>query len=235
MNAVRKRLIWFCLAFLTGAWPLSLPAQSDSAVDGVTLKDGKLYSLRGEERELLTDKLVFPLNIKVDPKGTFKVGNGADRTLTAGQVLRRDGWLLSPDGSIQPVFDHVAMQSGRVVVMRDGQTTALTQPMVFPNNLNIAPDGLCVYPNGLRSRLVDGLMFRLDGTTIPTKDTVSLKNGRVVVQRDGALISLVPSQVMGMNDGTRVRGDGSITKPDGTTTRLREGQTILLDGVNGRP
>ena len=235
MNAVRKWWLWFCLAFLAGAWPLSLPAQSDNPVDGVTLKDGKLYTTRGDQTELLKGKLEFPPNIKFDPKGTFKVGDGADRTLTAGQVLRRDGWLLSPDGSIRPVFDHVAMLSGRVVVVRDGQTTPLAQPMVFPNNLNIAPNGLCVYPDGLRSRLVDGLLFRLDGTAIPTKDTISLKNGRAVVQRDGALISLVPSQVMGMNDGTRVRGDGFIMKPDGSTSQLREGQTIIVDGVKGRP
>jgi len=36
---------------------------------------------------------------------------------------------------------------------------------------------------------------------------------------------------MGMADGTRVRGDGLIQEQDGTTTQLREGQTILFEGV----
>jgi hypothetical protein len=78
---------------------------------------------------------------------------------------------------------------------------------------------------------MDGQLFRLDGTAIVPKDTVTLKNGRVVVQRDGSLISLSPVQIMGMNDGTRVRGDGLIQNPDGTTVQLHEGQTILVEGV----
>src|SRR5256886_4040985 len=49
----------------------------------------------------------------------------------------------------------------------DGQAGTITEPMTFPNNLTISPDGSCVYPNGNRSRLADGQLFRLDGTSIP--------------------------------------------------------------------
>ena len=122
------------------------------------------------------------------------------------------------------------MQNGHVIVVRDGEATTLTEPMRFPNNLNIAPDGSCNYPDGSSSRLADGQVFRLDGTTIPAKDAVTLKNGRVVVQKDGTLIPLSSGQIMGMNDGTRVYGDGQIQKQDGTTTQLHEGQTILIAG-----
>ncbi len=210
---------------------MNLQAQSDSAADAVTVKDGKIYTVQGDQFDLLTENLKFPFNINISTNGTFKIAGGKERRLEAGQILRRDGWLLNPNGSIEPVFNHVAMQAGRVIVVRDGQAASLMSTMTFPNNLRVAPDGLCVYPDGGSSRLIDGQLFQLDGTAIAPKDTITLKNGRVVVQKDGSLITLAPVQILGMNDGTRVSGSGSIQRRDGSPTQLREGETILVDGV----
>jgi hypothetical protein len=221
----------FCLGFLPVVCAPSLQAQTNNPADGVTVKGEEVYCIRGEQLEVLTDNLKLSSDIEVNTNGCFKVGNGQERKLEEGQVLRRDGWLLNRDGSVWPVFDYVAMKEGKVIVVRDGRAETLTAPTTFPGNLKIAPDGSCVYPNGSSARLVDGQLFRLDGTSVPAKDTVTLKNGRVVVQKSGTLISLTPSQIMGMNDGTRVRGDGSIMNRDGTITQLREGQTVLIEGA----
>lgn len=230
----RNAGVFLCLLFLAVGSALSLQAQSGNPVDGVTVKDGKVYSLRGDQSELLADNLELPFKVEVSTNGTFKVADSKERTIEPEQIIRRDGWILNPDGSVQPVFDHVAMKNGQVLVVRDGQAATLAKPMDFPNHLSIAPDGSCVYPDGNRSRLMDGQLFRLDGTAIPSKDTVTLKNGRVVVQKEGTLIPLSPIQIMGMNDGTRVRGDGFIQKHDGSTVQLREGQTILIEGADVR-
>jgi len=230
----RVTCVLFCLGFLPVVCAPSVQAQADNQVDGVTVKDEKAYALRGDQLEVLNDVLKLPFEIEVNTNGIFKVAGGKERKLEAGQVLRRDGWLLNPDGSVQPVFDHVAMKAGKVIVVRDGQTGTITEPMTFPNNLVIAPDASCVYPNGGRSRLADGQLFRLDGTSIPARDAATLKNGQVVVQKDGTLISLLPTQIMGMSDGTRVQGDGSIKQRDGTVTQLRDGQTILIEGAATR-
>jgi len=219
-----------CVFVLTLACTPWLRAQTGVSVDGVTVTNNEVYGLRDGTAELLRDNLKLPFDIEVTTNCTFKVARGKYRKLTEGQVLRRDGWLLNPDGSMQPVFDHVAMQKGQVIVVRDGEASTLTEPMRFPNNLSISPDGSCSYPDGGPSRLADGQLFHLDGTTIPSQDSVSLKNGQVVVQKDGTLITLLPAQTMGMNDGTRVRGDGLIQKQDGTTIQLQEGQTILIAG-----
>ena len=219
---------------LVGVWVLSVMgvhAQPSGTMDGVTVKGSIVYSVRGEQLEVLADNVKFPSGVEATTNGTFTVAKGKERTLNPGQVLRRDGWLLKTDGSVESVFDHVTMKSGQVMLVRDGQSAPLTEPKTFPNGLNIAPDGNCVYPDGRHLRLVDGQIFGLDGSTIPAKDTISLKNGQVVVQKDGALIPLAPVQVMGMSDGTRVQGDGTIKKRDGTTFQLREGQTILIEGV----
>ena len=221
----------FCLGFLPVVCAPSLQAQTNNPADGVTVKGEEVYCIRGEQLEVLTDNLKLSSDIEVNTNGCFKVGNGQERKLEEGQVLRRDGWLLNRDGSTWPVFDYVAMKEGKVIVVRDGRAETLTAPTTFPGNLKIAPDGSCVYPNGSSARLVDGQLFRLDGTSVPAKDTVTLKDGRVVVQKSGTLITLMPSQIMGMNDGTRVRGDGSIMNRDGTITQLREGQTVLIEGA----
>ena len=221
----------FCLGFLPVVCAPSLQAQTNNPADGVTVKGEEVYCIRGEQLEVLTDNLKLSSDIEVKTNGYFKVGNGQERKLEEGQVLRRDGWLLNRDGSVWPVFDYVAMKEGKVIVVRDGRAETLTAPTTFPGNLKIAPDGTCVYPNGSSARLVDGQLFRLDGTSIPAKDTVTLKDGRVVVQKSGTLITLMPSQIMGMNDGTRVRWDGAIMNQDGTMTQLREGQTVLIAGV----
>jgi hypothetical protein len=222
--------IFFGLA-LAGIFLTWLPARADEPVDGVTLKGEQVFALRGDKRELLTEDLKLSAEIEVSTNGTFIVAKGKDRSLRPGQVLRSDGWLMETDGSAAPVFDHLAMKSGKVFVVRDGQAAPLTQLMKFPNNLRINPDGSCTYPSGAVTRLADGQMFRLDGTAILVKDTISLRNGRVIVQKDGMMISLQPVQLMGMSDGTRVRGDGFIQQRDGKSFQLREGQTIFVEGA----
>jgi hypothetical protein len=226
MNMKRFICTWLLIA---GCVPL-LKAQSDSPADSVTANVKNIYAISGDQQEVITNNLKFPNDVEISTNVTFKVGKGKDRTLLEGQVLLREGWLLSPDGSVQPVFDHVVMKEARVMVVRDGRAEAITQPMNFPNGLSLTPDGYRSFPDGRRARLVDGEWFHLDGTRIPCKDAATLINGRVVLQKDGSLISLQTVQIMGMNDGTRVFGDGTVQKLSGETFKLREGQTILIDG-----
>jgi len=231
LNLNRIARVVFCLAFLAAVWTPSLQAQTDKSVDGVTVKNETVYAMHGAQLDALTDVLKLPCDVEVNTNGYFKVGNGRERKLEEGQVLRSDGWLLNRDGSLWPVFDYVALKDGKVIVVRDGQAETLTKTMTFPNRLSISPDGSCVYPTGGNARLADGQLFQLDGSSVPSKDTVTLKNGKVVVQKSGTLITLDTAQIMGMNDGSRVQGDGTIKNRDGTTTQLHEGQTVLVDGA----
>jgi len=231
LNLNRIARVLFGLAFLAAVWTSSLQAQTDKSVDGVTVRNQIVYAMHGTQLDELTDNLKLPCDVEVNTNGYFKVGDGHERKLEEGQVLRSDGWLLNQDGSLWPVHDYVTMKAGKVIVVRDGQAETVTKTMTFPNHLSISPDGSCVYPNGGNARLADGQIFQLDGSSIPSKDTVTLKDGKVVVQKSGTLITLAPAQIMGMNDGSRVQGDGTIKNRDGTTTQLHEGQTVLVDGA----
>lgn len=214
---------------------LSIPifrARAADNVDGVTVKNQEVYEIQGDKLDPLTQNLKLAFDVEVSTNGTFKVGDdGKERQIQEGQVVRNDGWLLNPNGSVEPVFDHVAMKNGRVYVVRDGESSALSKEMTFPNGMTVNPEGYgSNLPDG-RIRLQDGQLFHLDGTPIQAKDTISMKNGRVVVQKSGTLIPLSSVQIMGMDNGTRVRGDGTIWKRDGTTFQLKEGQTILVEGA----
>jgi len=119
-----------------------------------------------------------------------------------------------------------------VVVFKDGEGEALTDTLVLPDGTGISPDGTFLRPNGRRSRLVDGQLLTLAGVPMGGLDTIRFSNGKVVVYKSGALIPLQsPNVIMGMFDGTRVRGDGFITFHDGTTTQMAEGQIITVPGV----
>jgi hypothetical protein len=229
----RTGCLLFCLGLLPVVYGPSLPAQIDDSVDGATLRDGQAYTLRGQELEPLTNVVKLPFEVEVYTNGTFTVAGGKERKLLEGQIIRRDGWLLNTDGSIQPVFDHVTQQTGQLLVVRDGEPAAISETMTFPNNLTIAPDGWCNYPSGAHARLADGQLFRLDGGSVFAKDTATLMDG-VVVQKDGKLIALHPVSIMGMNDGTKVYGTGFIQLPDGTMFPLQEGQTVFIEGRAAR-
>ena len=223
--------ILFCLCVLSGICAPPLFAQSDNAADGVTVKVGKVYNLQGGRLVELTDDEKLPFDVEVSTNGTFTVAAGKERMIEEGQIIRRDGWLVNPDGSVQPVFDHVAMLAGRVVVVRDGQSTPLATAMTFPSGLVIQPDGTCAYTKSGGERLQDGQLFRMDGTGITAKDTATFKNGVVVLQRGGAIIRLQPNQIMGMNEGSKVYGNGQVQPRDGPATKMVEGQMVLFDGA----
>jgi hypothetical protein len=232
----RRRLAWllFCLGLVSGVSASSVRAQADESVDAAAVKGDVAYAVRGSEMEPLKEILKLPFEVEVNTNGIFTVADGEERKLLEGQLLRRDGWLLNQDGSIEPVFDHVAAKEGVVIVVREGVATPLTEPMSFPNDMQISPDGWCDYPSGDHARLADGQLFRLDGTPVPAKDTATFKDGTVVVQKDGKLIPLNGPQIMGMNDGTKVHADGLIESPDGATFELQEGQTVFIEGRAAR-
>ena len=210
-------------------------AQTNSSAGAVTCRTNISLLQRGGELTPLTEAMTMPGGIEVFTNGTFRVKEGKTRLLQEGQILRADGYLLKPDGSTMPVFDHIAVSKGRVMVFKDGQGEALSAPLTLPDGSVINPDGSYWRPAGSygrRSRLAEGKLLTLEGAALGGLDTINSRNGKVVVYQSGRLISLQsPNQVIGMHDGTRVRGDGLITYRDGTTTQLAEGQTITVPGA----
>jgi hypothetical protein len=59
----------------------SLQAQTGGQVDGVTVKNQKVYSMSGDNLEILADNLKLPFAVEVNTNGWFKVGKGKERGL----------------------------------------------------------------------------------------------------------------------------------------------------------
>ena len=207
------------------------PGETGPAADSVSLRGGQMLAFREGKNSPLEETITFPNDIKVKTNGTFTVKGAKPRKLEEGQMLSRDGTLTSPDGSIAPVMDHLTMKAGKVVVVRDGQSTPLDAPIVLPDGTGVTADGSITLPTGKTTRLLDGQLLRIEGGTLPVKDTITLQNGQVVVQKDGSLLRVARTQRIMMSDGTKVFGNGTVIMKDGKSVRLSEGKILEVEGV----
>jgi hypothetical protein len=200
-------------------------------VDRVRVQAGQLIAIVAGESFTPTNKVVLPFGIQVMTNLTFTVNGGSPRQLTEGMVLSKDGTLQRPDGSLLPVMDHVTQKDGKVIIYRDGVASTVSGEAKLEDNSTVLADGTYIDRSGRRQRLLDGQLVKLDGATLPATDTATLQGGKVVVQKDGSLITLRPTQTMMMSDGTKVSGDGSLIRKDGTLVKLTEGEILKLEGV----
>ena len=223
-------LILVCSLFcLPATSPAETPAENVTVMAGVSQveKDGEWIPLEKE--------LDLASTIKVQTNGTFTVDGGKARALKEGQILRKDGYLLNPDGTMAPVYDRITAESiGVVTLFRDGAGTRLTQPYKLPDGTQVSPDGTMILPDGKLKRLVPGQMLKLNGDFLSAKDTVTMKDGTVYAQKEGVRYKIEPNRSFTMNDGTRVYGSGKIVGMDGSEQTLSEGEVITLPGVTSK-
>jgi hypothetical protein len=213
--------------------PLSHPARADAPpnpIERVQLKDSRILSWQDGRMLKPASAVALPFGIIVQTNGVFTVSGGKERTLQEGDILGRDGMLTKPDGSIMPVMDHVSMNRGRVLVVKDGASAPLTGAMKLGDGSTLLPDGTIVFPNGLPRKLLDGEL-RVASGALPTRDTITMQGGKMKVQKDGAMLTVDPGRSIMMNDGTKVLADGTVIKFNGERTLVKEGQSLTIDGV----
>ena len=226
INSIRRWLLVAC------CWlGLSTGFAQEPVAQSVTFADNKLWLVAGSTRTVTTNRVTFPGDIKVNTNGVFTVQNGKERPLQPGQVLAADGMLTSPGGSIVPVQDHLAALDGRVQLVKDGEATPLTSAYEFPDGSRVQPGGEIILPAGKVRRMLDGQITRLDGVSFPVTDSASWQEGKIVLFKDGGKIVLRPTEKMMMSDGTRIGGDGTITRTDGSTAMLAPDELLKLSGV----
>jgi hypothetical protein len=230
---MQRATFWTCLTAGLLLAAALLPAQEagSAAVQRVTARQQQLLVSSGGAFTVTTNVVRLPFDIVVNTNLTYRVGEGRERPLQEGQVLDREGMILHPDGSTHPVFDHVTMSRNRILVMRDGEYTPLKGALTLGNGWVVTEDCYVKRPTGERIRLQDGQIFRLDGAVVAARDTITLRNGRVVVQKEGAAITVARGSLLMMNEGTRVFGEGYLIRPDGTRVNLVEGQTLQVEGI----
>lgn len=228
----------FTFAFTASAWFVSLltvAAAPLSGVGHVQILNHHVVMFPSGKVLMAPNTVVLPLGIVVETNGTFTVNRGKLRALEDGDILGSDGMLLKPNGNITPVIDHVTLNRGHVIVVKDGEAAEPDKLVKLGNGTTIAPDWKIASPNGASRRILDGEYFELNGSAFPTRDTITMQNGRVMVQKNGSMLPVAPTRSMMMNDGTKVLGDGTVISFNGDRTALNEGEILLVQGVYVRP
>jgi hypothetical protein len=221
------------LVFLWSFSALSAPV---GAIERVQFKDGQVFAWPGGLILEAPNEITLPFDIVIQTNGMFTVKGGKTRLLQDGDVLGADGMLIKPDGSITPVMDHVTLNRGHVLVLKDGEPIEARDVVQLGDGTTVSPDRRITPRAGSPRWLMDGELFRLEGSTLPARDTITVQNGRVMVQKDGAMLVLDPARSITMNDGTKVLGDGTIIKfLSGERAAISEGEIIVIDGVITRP
>jgi hypothetical protein len=200
-------------------------------VEKVQIQNGKVVVMQNGAAAFARENVTLPHGIVVDTNGFFRVNGGKPRQLNEGETLNREGMLLRADGSIMPVMDHVTLNRGRVVVMKDGELSDLKGTIKLGDGSVISDDAYITDKRGMRRKLLDGELFKTKGGALPARDTISMDGGRVTVQKDGSQIAVEPGRTITMNDGTKVFADGTVVRFDGTQVKLREGETLVIEGV----
>lgn len=224
-------LALWCGVLAVNLNPLAGVAAEQPPVDRVTFKAGKVLApVEGKLTETIAD-VSLPNSVVVKTNGVFTVGKGKARQMREGQTIDAQGMLTSPDGSVLPVFDHIVRRGGQVQISIDGEARPLSGEHRLPDGSKVLADGSIRTADGRLQRLLDGQLLRLDGSAVASTDTISITGGKVVLFKDGGRVELRRGQLMVMSDGSRVTGDGAVTKADGTKIVLKEGETLKVPGV----
>jgi hypothetical protein len=233
---MKAHFSWIAAGWLAWYGLASSPAllAQTGAIEQVMKKDGKVVYRQGGQTQALRLEITLAANVTFMTNGLFKVGDGKLRELKEGQTLSADGTLLSADGSLMPVIDHLSVQAGRVVLVKDGESAAISAAMELPDGSRLQPDGTRVFRDGRQVRLLDGQLLGLNGSPLAAQDTVVLLAGKVSVQKDGSILVLRPNQSLMMSDGTKVLGVGTVIRKDGSAVNLTEGQVMVIEGVAPR-
>src|SRR5262250_589076 len=93
---------------------LVLSTPRASAAEWVLFQEGKMFAEHAGTKIFMEETITFPGAIRILTNGTFTVNGGKERKLQEGQVLNADGTLISLDGTIIFVVDHVTLEKGKV-------------------------------------------------------------------------------------------------------------------------
>jgi hypothetical protein len=221
-------VLWSVLLGLAGLQPLSF-AQEIRTMDYVALKDGKVVVFQKGEPKVLDHDLTLTPELTVLTNGNLHITGTKDVPLPPGRKLTLDGFWLGEDGMLASFGPHYIVKDRVLYFVREGQYQPVDQEVIFANGLHLRPDGTVLTPDQRVIRLQDGQGLTAAGTNLAALDHIMMINSKLVLQKDGSLISL-PAGVMGMSDGTKVTPEGEVTPPGGAPFLLKNGQRVTVPG-----
>jgi hypothetical protein len=157
--------------------------------------------------------------------------------LRDGELFAADGTVMDASGRVTHVVAHYLRRGGEFRLVVQGDETPVAPGTQLADGTQLLDHGFVVMPDGSRSYLEDGQGFALPGGELPSWDTVTFRNGKVTVYKDGTLLELDRNRVLMMSEGTKVFGDGRVVRRDRendwaeATFQLPEGSLLKLPGA----
>ncbi|WP_265595065.1 DUF6799 domain-containing protein [Haloferula sp. BvORR071] len=138
--------------------------------------------------------------------------------------------ILAASMSLAVAKDGVAMKDGKVVTVKDGNKTELTDEATLKDGTKVMKDGRVVSPDGTKWSLKNGEMIDWDGkfSVHFVMDGVVRKDGKIWLIKAGE-----KSEVSGettLTDGTKVQADGNVVSKENKKWEMDDGDAILSDG-----
>jgi len=136
--------------------------------------------------------------------------------------------------------DGYFLQNGKVMVLRNGNISEITQETTFDNGMRIQQDGTVILADGTRQRLSDSQWLSMDGsfsdrntidrnfTAQNNRDGFFLQNGKVMQFRDGNVTEVTAE--VSLSNGSRILPDGTLIMKDGTRSTITANKFVTMDG-----
>lgn len=210
-----------------------------AAINGLLFEGGTLFRLSNGERSPVTSELAQGDGYRIQIDGLIRRQQETLGRLGEGEILFHDGSLMRADGSMTYIHDHYVQQEGKLLLVTGRKATPVPVGHRLPNGVVVKEHGRIVMPNGYVSVLQDGQILSPDGRELPAWDSIQFHHGKVSLFKDGSLLTLAPNRMMMMNDGTKVWGNGTISRRtresnwDEVKTQLPEGAMVRVLRIRG--
>ena len=215
--------------------------------NGIVKKEGLVYKIQDGKVSALNEDFVVD-SARVTVKGVLVTGSKNQKLiLKEGDVVGLDGKLMlattpcSDAGKTKIsrfVLDHVTFKQGKVFIIKDAESSLLTNDITLGNGSKILKTGQVVKPNGSKILLHEGQRIALTGeelpdekpeeTVNPDKNYLTMLHGRMWIVTEGKPATL--KEDYNINNKMVVKTDGLVLRSDGSKFLLKENDRISFEG-----
>ena len=152
------------------------------------------------------------------------LNNGIAERVTRDVVLQ-NGLLLRPDGSM-------TTQTGGSLTLRSEQfiTPSGTIQAATPGELSVVTTTISAAPAASATGSdLPPMKKQGEEVGISAVDGISVSGADAIITRNGVSERL--AQSLDLSDGSKIRPDGVLTRPDGSEITLRANQVLSFDGI----
>lgn len=190
--------------------------------DGVVMKNGKMMTVKDGVKTDMSEDMTLKDGTKVTANGSVTSPDGETWMLKDGDFIDTDGTYMT-----RLVKDGVTMKDGKVMKITGGEKSEVSSELTLSDGTKVMSDGKVTSKDGKTWKLKNGDGILDDGRVL-LEGSVIMKDGKPMVVADCMAKPLKKEVSL---DGVKVRPDGAVTKKDGGTATLNEGDVIQRDGT----